>query len=86
MSDNLKLGTHIADIVKRANQRIGMIKRCFTSFTVEKVYTLYKTIIRPLLEYGAPVWSTWQQKDISSLEKVQRRCLKLCPTPWKVED
>ena len=45
--------------------------------TEDKICILYRSIIRPLLEYGAPVWSPWHKTDIESLEKVQRRCLKL---------
>ncbi len=77
ISQDLKPGHHIAQVVKKANQRIGMIRRCFTDLTEKKVCILYKAIVRPLMEYGAPAWSPWHKKDIESLEKVQKRCLKL---------
>ena len=58
-----------------------MIKRCFTGLTEHKVSTLYKSIIRPGLEYyGAPLWSHWLKKGVQFLEKVQERCRKLCNT------
>ena len=66
-------------------QRCGMIKRCFTGMTVEKICILYKSVIRPLLEYGAPVWSPLKKTDIDALEKVQRRCLKLCNSEIELE-
>ena len=78
ISNNLHPRKHIIDVTKKANQRIEMIKRCFTDLTEKKVGILYKTIIRPVLEYGTPVWSPWQQKDIQLIEKVQNRCMKLC--------
>ena len=34
-----------------------------------------------MLEYGSPVWSPWYKKDITELEKVQSRCLKLSSDP-----
>ena len=55
-----------------------MIKRCFNDFTKEKIVTLYSTIVRPLLEYCAPAWSPNLKKHKDALEKVQKRCLKLC--------
>ena len=64
-SDNLKPATHIQEIVKKANQRIGIIKRCFTRLTQTKVQTLYHTIVRPILEYGRPVWNPNLVKDIN---------------------
>ncbi len=79
VSNDLKPSHHITSICKRANQRIGMIKRCFSHFTEEKISILYKAIIRPILEYASVVWNATLKKDIDKLEKVQRRCLRLCP-------
>ena len=57
ISKSLKPATHIDIITKKAYQKIGMIKRCFTNFTERKVTTLYQAIIRPALEYASPVWN-----------------------------
>ena len=62
-----------------------MIKQCFTNFTERKVTTLYQAIIRPALEYASPVWNPWYKQDIEKLEKVQRKCLKLCSTDIQME-
>ena len=80
ISNDLKLSRHICNVCKHANQRIGMIKRCFSHFTSEKISILYKAIIRPILEYASVVWNPIMKKDIDQLEKVQKRCLRLCPT------
>ena len=78
VSNSLHPREHIQSIVKKANQRTGLIRRCFTSFSERKTCTLYKSIIRPVLEYGSPVWSPWHKKDITELDKAQDRCLRLC--------
>ena len=77
ISDTLKPSAHITSITKKANQRIGLIKRCFSGLNFDKVDRLFKGIIRPVLEYGSPVWNPWLTKDIDSLEKVQKRCYNL---------
>ena len=77
ISNSLKSSEHISNIVKRANQRTGLIKRCFTNLTSDKVLTLYKALIRPVLEYASPVWNPHLMKDINALESAQRRCLRL---------
>ena len=38
---------------------------------------LYKSLIRPLLEYCSTVWSMMFKKDSEKLEKVQRKATKL---------
>ena len=38
---------------------------------------LYKSLVRPTLEYAAPVWSPYLIKDIVALEKVTRRASRL---------
>jgi len=37
---------------------------------------LYKSLVRPHLEYALPVWASLGEKDLSKLEKVQTQCLK----------
>ena len=34
---------------------------------------LYKSVVRPVLEYVTPVWNPWLSKDVLALEKVQLR-------------
>ena len=80
ITSDLKPSNHIHRIVKTANQKIGMIKRCFSNRSEETVTLLYKAIIRPTLEYAAPSWSPWLKKDKDLLEKTQKRCLSLCPS------
>ena len=62
-----------------------MIKQCSRNFTERKVTTLYQVIIRQALEYASPVWNPWYKQDTEKLEKVQRKCLKLCPTETEIE-
>ena len=45
----------------------------------EMFLTLYKSLVRPHLEYGSSVWSVIFKKDAIQLENVQRRATKLIP-------
>ena len=37
---------------------------------------LYKSLIRPLVEYATPVWNPQLKQDISEIERVQRKATK----------
>ena len=40
---------------------------------------LYKSLVRPVLEYASPVWSPVKRGKIEHLEPVQRRMTKIIP-------
>ena len=68
---------HINEIIKKAHQKIAMFRRCFTGLDEKKVSILYKSLVRPALEYASTVWSPKSKENINALEKVQRRSLRL---------
>ena len=64
---------------------IGMLYRQFYRWSDPEVLTkLYTTIVRPHLEYAAPVWSPEFVKDICKLENVQKFALRVCTKQWDV--
>ena len=65
---------HITTIIKRANSMAAWVLRTFASRKPEHMLLLYKTYIRPHLEYCSPLWSPTTDKlgEIRRLEAVQR--------------
>ena len=57
---------------------IGMVRRCFTNRSANVIIPIYTSLIRPILETNSSAWNPWLKKDIDALERVQRRCEKLC--------
>ena len=68
---------HVVEVVNNANKVLGLIKRTIGSVNKEIFSTLYKTLVRPILEYASPVWCPYLVKNIVLLEKVQRRASRL---------
>ena len=75
--DKLKFQQHINQQTRKANQRLGMIKRSFSYMDTEMFLTLFKSIVRPYLEYGSNVWFVIYKKEAIQIENVHRRATKL---------
>jgi len=73
----LKWDKQCSQAVKKANKMLGVIKRNFTDRFKETIMPLYKSLVRPHLEYCVPIWSPHYQKDIELVEGVQRHATKL---------
>ena len=79
ISQDLKWNKHISDIVAKANRMVGLVKHTFSYIDKEMFITVYKALIRPLLEYNPQIWNPHYSKDVTALEKVQRRATKMVP-------
>jgi hypothetical protein len=77
VQNNLKVTSQCAKVVKTANRILGMIKRTFTCRKADIVLNLYKTLVRPHLEYCIQAWRPYLRKDIDLLEGVQHRATKI---------
>ena len=54
-----------------------MIKRGFKNKSKEIMLPLYKSMVRPHLDYCMQAWRPHLRKDVDKLEKVQRRATKM---------
>ena len=79
VTESLSFSTHIATTVAKANRMLGLIKHTFSFLDKDSLLLLYKTYVRPHLEYCVQAWSPYLEKDKVLLEKVQRRATKLVP-------
>jgi hypothetical protein len=77
ISNKLSWTSHISCIAKRASQRLGALYRVRSYLTPESVLYLYKTQIRPILEYCSHLWSRSAASGIALLDRIQKRVCKL---------
>lgn len=77
ISSNLKWGPHIEAIVKKANCLLYAIRKSFQHINIDCFLKIYKTYVRPLLEYGFQIWNPYFAKDIDLLESVQRKATRI---------
>ena len=62
-----------------ARRVIGMVRRQFKQLDTEDFQIIYKTYIRPHLEYCIQAWSPHLVKDIAIFENVQKAATNLVP-------
>ena len=60
----------------KANRVAGIIFRTFRDIDIQTFLPLYKSQVRPILEYASPVWSPQLIKHKTAIEGVQRRATK----------
>ena len=76
VNQTLRPSTQCAKAAKKANMVLGQLTRG-VGYRDKKVYIdLYKTYVRPHLEYCVPAWCRWTIGDREVLEAVQRRAVK----------
>ena len=77
ISEDLKWEKQCSEAVRKADRMLGMIKCNFIDRSQETIIFLYKSLVRPHLEYCCQLWSPYYKKDIKLIEGVQRRATKL---------
>ncbi|KAK4307066.1 hypothetical protein Pmani_021145 [Petrolisthes manimaculis] len=68
---------HIQTQVNKANSVLGAIKHTFKAMDPTAFLSLYKSLVRPNLEYASVIWSPKLKRDKDALEYVQRRATRL---------
>ncbi len=79
IDNELKFHQHVSATAQKANQVLGIVNRTFETLDEELLPIVYKTQVRPHLEYGNIIWHPRYVADIKKIESVQRRATKLIP-------
>ena len=79
IDNKLNFCDYVDKIVSGANQSVGLIRRLIRSLDKDIFALLFKTLIRPKLEYNNTVWNPDTKRDNIKLKSVQRRATKMLP-------
>ena len=86
LTQDLSWSLHVSHLCAKARQLIGLLyRRFYKHANTATLLQLYKSFIRPHLEYCAIVWDPHLSKDIEALEKVQRFALRMCLKNWSLD-
>ena len=77
INKKFKVNYQVANAAKKANQILGLIGRTFECRNKNIILKLYKSLVRPHLDYCVQVWNPHLAKDIILLQRVQKRATKM---------
>lgn len=72
-----KVAKQCAAVAKKGYQVLGLISRTFVCKKAVVMVKLYKSLVRPHLDYCVQAWRPYLKKDIDVLERVQRRATRM---------
>ena len=78
VDDKLRFHIHAASASKKANQILGVIKKTYVTRDADKISTLYKSMVRPHLEYGNAISGPCYIGDLKFGARCSKTSKKTC--------
>ncbi|KAI8517532.1 hypothetical protein Bbelb_035490 [Branchiostoma belcheri] len=75
----LKFHAHCNTAAGKAFRTLGLIRKSFQRLDETTVPLLYKTMVRPIIEYGNAIWGPYLKGDQELLDRVQHKATRLIP-------
>ena len=75
----LSFDDHVLMIVNKARKYLGMIQRTFYFKESDIILSLFKSHVRPLLDYCSIIWCPYRLKNSKLIEGIQRSLTKRLP-------
>ena len=72
ITDGLDWGQHISEISSKETKTMGFLPRNLAFASRHTKEIVYKTLVRPQLEYAVPIWHPYHDTQIGQVEKVFR--------------
>ena len=79
IDNQLSFNTHIDTKIKIANKMLGIIRRNFKYMDSDIFNRLFKSIVRPHLEYASIIWAPTTKQYQDKIESLQRRATRQIP-------
>jgi hypothetical protein len=82
LDSTLSFNAHINNICKKANATRAFVHRNTKHCPRQVKVAAYNTLVRPILEYCAPIWDPHKDCQINQIQAVQRRAARSVMKDW----
>jgi len=79
ISKDMKVSQQCSSAYSKANRILGVINRTISYKSTDIMLPLYKSAVRPHLEYCTTAWSPHYVKDKELIERIQHRFTRMIP-------
>ena len=84
LNNKLTWDDHTLQVASKAQRILNLLRRTMCGSPRGAKIRAYTALVRPHLEYSAPVWTPHLQNLSCSIEKVQKQAARwICGVPWK---
>ena len=83
ITDNLDWGQHVSEISCKATKTMGFLRHNLALAPRHTKEVAYKTLVRPQLEYAAPIWNPYHKLQIQEVVNVQRTAARWTCRRWR---
>ncbi|BHF76699.1 hypothetical protein SprV_0501979800 [Sparganum proliferum] len=84
ITTSLQPSLQCSKVAKSAMSILYLVKRTFSFFDEDCFAKVFKTFVRPHLEFAVQAWRPWTAKDLGILDKVQWLATKLVSGQWSL--
>lgn len=86
ISSDVQFRCHLEDKVKLASKKLGVLNRAKRYFTPGQRLLLYKSQVRPHMEYCSHLWAGAPAYQLGPLDSVQKRAVRIVDDPILTSD
>ena len=80
IDSKLKFHIHTDTVVKKAYRVLGLIRKSFECKDYDVMVKLYKSLVRPIIEYNNVLWGPFYVSDNQKIERIQRKATRIIPS------
>ena len=80
IDSKLKFHIHTNTVVRKAYRVLGLICNSFECKDSDVMVKLYKTLVRPIIEYNNVLWGPFYVLDNQKIERIQRKATRIIPS------